>query len=281
VALLIKKAVFLMAMLIAMPMVTLANSTQIINQNITGILENDWCYGGMPAQPCIANDLWIGISATSYIKFNGSMVSIPYGNIIQTAYVDLYFSHAFDSNMRIWDQAVEYCANQTWSDNWTDNAGCQAIYSYTTYNTSSLNSYIYWDVTDLIINATNNGDKNMTFAFIYGDTGDTAVNQFLSTNSNNNPQLIINYINYTNYTALDENHTSYVHCLTNDIIYGSEWDAYNGVYYQHNASYLCDNGCDSVTNQCLPLSYESDLMNILIIALIIIIIALLYEWGRR
>jgi hypothetical protein len=84
-----------------------------------------------------------------------------------------------------------------------------------------------------------------------------------------------------NYTALDENHTSYVHCLTNDIIYGSEWNAYNGVYYQHNASYLCDNGCDTVTNQCLPLSYESDLMNILIIALIIIIIALLYEWGRR
>lgn len=84
-----------------------------------------------------------------------------------------------------------------------------------------------------------------------------------------------------NYTELDINHTSYVRCLTNDTLHMSEWSAYGGVYYPHNKTEWCDNGCDNTTNTCNPTPANQNLILFAIIIFIVIAGWILMRWARR
>lgn len=83
-----------------------------------------------------------------------------------------------------------------------------------------------------------------------------------------------------NYTALDENHTSYKRCL-NDNTYQMVFSNYDGIWYNHSSLEWCDNGCDNVTNACAPLEYEQNIWLFAILIASLVLGTWFFKWVSR
>jgi hypothetical protein len=96
------------------------------------------------------------------------------------------------------------------------------------------------------------------------------------------------YRNITDGCGLDTNETrvcyeggtSSVYCFSNDTLITADIVLYNGVEHNLTTPVHCDNGCDNVTNSCAPAEYETGLINLAIVVLVIIAFAILYRWAR-
>lgn len=84
-----------------------------------------------------------------------------------------------------------------------------------------------------------------------------------------------------NYTALDENHTSYIRCIDNNTLYKMEWSNFDGYWHFKNDSMFCDEGCDPTTNSCAPLASSQIFYIIIAIIFICVFFAWFYKWVKK